>query len=535
MNVFTENHDFYPTPRAVVERMLMGEDVAGKTILEPSAGKGDICTVLREFGASNILVCENDEHNRKLLKGKYDEFLCDDFLQLTAERVSHVNMIVMNPPFSRGAEHINHAFEIAPPGCTVIALCNSANFTRSFRSGSIKLMEENIANYGSRENLQSCFDTAERKTDVQVSLIKLYKEGEGSSEFAGYMFENVDSDPLNGNHTKGIVGYNLVRELVNRYVSAVRMFDETMEAAKRINDMARFDDPEDNGKPEYWKANIPIKFDAVKIDNKGIGGKVTRNIYKKELKRYYWGIIFRKLNMEKYTTQELREQLNKFIETQGCVPFTMYNVYKVIDMVIQTNGQRMRRALTEVFDRICALSAQNSTAGEKWKTNSNYMVNRRFIANYIGDYDARWPREYVTIRYGGNADIIDDFCRALCWLTATNYDDIGNFRSCAGYKDDKVRKWGEWFEWGFFRVRVYKKGTAHFEFLDEKIWQRFNMEVAKSKGWKLGSKEDKTRKPRKNKEAKEDTTVPAVVEYPIEAGTEKTEKIDNNQTLFDIL
>ena len=60
MNIFSSNADFYPTPREVVERMLMGEDIVGKTILEPSAGKGDIGTVLREYAATNILLCEND-------------------------------------------------------------------------------------------------------------------------------------------------------------------------------------------------------------------------------------------------------------------------------------------------------------------------------------------------------------------------------------------------------------------------------------------------------------------------------------------
>lgn len=39
MNLFTDNPDFYPTPNAVIEQMMMGEDFIGKTIQEPSAGK----------------------------------------------------------------------------------------------------------------------------------------------------------------------------------------------------------------------------------------------------------------------------------------------------------------------------------------------------------------------------------------------------------------------------------------------------------------------------------------------------------------
>ena len=35
------------------------------------------------------------------------------------------------------------------------------------------------------------------------------------------------------------------------------------------------------------------------------------------------------MNMEKYATQQLREQINKFIEQQESVPFTMFNIYRV--------------------------------------------------------------------------------------------------------------------------------------------------------------------------------------------------------------
>ncbi|MDR2888097.1 MAG: DUF4942 domain-containing protein [Bacteroidales bacterium] len=43
-------------------------------------------------------------------------------------------------------------------------------------------------------------------------------------------------------------------------------------------------------------------------------------------------------------------------------------------------------------------------------------------------------------------------------------------------------EWGQWYEWGFFRIRGYKKGTMHFEFTDENVWELFNRRVAETKG-----------------------------------------------------
>ena len=74
--------------------------------------------------------------------------------------------------------------------------------------------------------------------------------------------------------------------------------------------------------------------------------------------------------MGKYVTGSVMADINKFVEQQQAVPFTMENIYKVIEIVIGTNGSRMERVLVEVFDRICSLSSDNSEAGEKWKTNS---------------------------------------------------------------------------------------------------------------------------------------------------------------------
>ena len=490
MNMFSYNSDFYPTPKEVIAQMMMGEDIVGKTILEPSAGSGNIVDWLKQNGARQVIACENDPTLLRILRGKCD-ILAEDFLTVTSEQISHCDYIVMNPPFSHGAEHILHAFDIAPAGCTVVALCNSSNFDTCWRNKTKDRLRETIDLYGQREFLGRVFSTAERQTDVCVELVKLYKPGEGASEFDGYFFEQYDSD-VSGTTQEGLMQYNFVRDIVNRYVSAVRMFDEVMDMSKRINEVADFYDFQTVTDPKTGETRqerqsyggLPITFGA---QTKGEHPTaITHQRYKRELQKHYWHIIFQKLNMEKYATRELREQINRFIESQKCAPFTMKNIYRVLDMVVQTNGQRMLTALEEAFDLICSLSAENSTAGEKWKTNANYMVNRRFIVDYITEgyfYGSTRP----TVDFpcgGGRVDRIEDVCKALCYLTGRNYDDIERLTYVG-----RGQQWGQWFEWGFFRCRGYKKGTMHFEFLDEDVWARFNYEVAvqksKTKGWDL--------------------------------------------------
>lgn len=51
------NEDFYPTPQSVIEYMISGVDLSGKTVLEPSAGSGNIIDTLKSLGAA-VLACE---------------------------------------------------------------------------------------------------------------------------------------------------------------------------------------------------------------------------------------------------------------------------------------------------------------------------------------------------------------------------------------------------------------------------------------------------------------------------------------------
>lgn len=468
-NLFSK--ELYPTPPEVIERMMMGEDYVGKTILEPSAGTGNIVGWLQQNGAGRVIACEIDSRLRSVLGDKC-EIIGTDFLQVSSEQVSHIDMIVMNPPFSNADEHILHAWEIAPAGCTIVALCNTSTIDYYHYDRKKALLKQTVEQNGNHEKLGRVFSNSERNTDVCVSLVKLYKPGSGEDEFAGFFTEEDDYEERNPG-VEGLMPYNAVRDIVNRYVMAVQMFDSAMNAANEINAITKGNDC------------FSIRFGAF---NKT--GQVTRDQYKNELQKASWRWIFKKLDMQRFVTKSVREKINQLVESQQAVPFTMKNVYRLLDMIVQTHGQRMQSTLEEAFDTICSFSAQNSTAGETWKTNSNYMVNRKFILPDITEYMSYGyisSPDYVRICCCARGeDQMDDIHLALCHLTGTpppnEYKDMFSSK----IRDMKL-PWGEWGEWGFFRIKGFKKGTMHFEFKDEEVWAKFNQAVASARGWQVGS------------------------------------------------
>lgn len=479
--------DFYPTPAEVVERMLMDADVAGKYILEPSAGSGNIVDVLNRLAPKEVYACEIDPKLRKVLSGKCN-VIGDDFLQLTSEDVSHIDIIVMNPPFSRCEEHILHAYDIAPEGCHIISLCNYEMLHKYFHSTNRKRIQELINKYGYDEDFGSCFKQAERYTDCRIGCINLFKPRTGANEFDGFFFD--ESDDYENSDTAGILPYNAIRDIVNRYVAAVRRFDAVMEASKEINELtAMFE-------------HTPIKFGAFWVGERR-SAEITRDVFRKELQKAAWRQVFSQLDMDRYVTKSVREQINRFVERQVNRPFTMRNIFRMLEMIVATHGNRMEQTLVEAFDLICSYSADNTSVGEKWKTNSNYMINRRFIVPGLAEgYSWGGSNDYVTLGYYTRVEEFEDIIRALCYITGTPYERTVHLKD---FVNENSIAWGKWVNMtrivvkrdgngeiidkdvitGFFRIRAYKKGTIHFEFIDEEVWAKFNIAVAKIKGWQL--------------------------------------------------
>lgn len=458
--------------------MLKGHDVAGKIILEPSAGSGNIVDFLKKEYAKEVIACELNAKLRKIVESKCT-VICDDFLKVQAEDISHIDMIVMNPPFSDARRHILHAYEIAPGGCEIVALCNSSDLRNSWNlTQDQKKIQELVENYGYEEDFHDCFSNAERKTNVYVSCVHLYKPKSGDFEFEDYMFSTVDEETYS-KQENGLVEYNVVRDVVARYIEAVKRFDSVQKASKEINDLTSL----------FRTGWSGIVFGAHDIEKKS--NNITRDYFKKTLQKQAWRYIINKLELGKFVTSKVREQINAFVEKQVNIPFTMKNIYQMIYMIIGTHDERMNNCLVEAFDNICSFSAENSTAGEKWKTNANYMVNKRFIVPCITDYDIyanKSPYLHLSA-YSGQYDKIEDVILALIHLTGKKPAD-----TIRNYINSNDLAWGEWHDCGtFFRFRGYKKGTMHFEFVDEKVWELFNRRVSELKGWQLGKSTKKKR------------------------------------------
>ncbi len=280
-----------------------------------------------------------------------------------------------------------------------------------------------------------------------------------STEFDDFFTDEQD-DPEK--HENSIMSYNAVREVVQRYVNAVKLYDQVLETAVKMNELTSH------------LAHVKDVVFTCTQDKV----QVSRDDFAKELQKKSWGWIIGKMNLQKYSTRGLMDDINKFVEQQKNAKFTMKNIYLMLDAIVQTAGQRMDKALLEVFDNLTMHYHENRWNVEGWKTNSHYLVNKKFIESYIAPV-SRWGSGMDIS--SGRADRLDDLDKALCYLTGAPWTNERRFYPSVSGK----QTWGEWFYWGFFEVKLFKKGTGHFKFKDENVWALFNQQIARIKGFPL--------------------------------------------------
>ena len=125
--------DFYATPLESVYAFLDCYDGIGPydSILEPSAGNGNIIKALRDRGYTNhIDAIELREEERDHLIGLADRVGILDYLTDTG--LGKYDVIIGNPPYSLAQEFIDKSLSLLRPGGRLIFLLRT-NFLESVR------------------------------------------------------------------------------------------------------------------------------------------------------------------------------------------------------------------------------------------------------------------------------------------------------------------------------------------------------------------------------------------------------------------
>ena len=492
INYFGNNQDFYPTPSRLIDKMLLGLTMYQyQNILEPSAGKGDLADGIKEKiriqehshrgTDQNILdTIEVDENLRHILRGKKHHVVHDDFL--TYDTAKRYDLIVMNPPFSRGEWHLLKALDMQKNGGKVICLLNAETIKNQYSNPRRELARK-LAEYNAEiEYIPGAFADAERPTGVEIALIKAtIPEAKKSSFFFDDLKLKSEESYRAKPQGQELTQADFIENLVERYNVEIRAGIRLIEEYEAL-------------KPQIlvsMKENRDTPIIKMEIDGGGFSRSTnqTINAYVKKVRYKYWEYLFSgqspaKVFVSRCTSNMQSELLNR-IEKMTNYDFSLFNINQIKIELIMGMSKAAEETILKVFNDLSDAHAYNDFDSKNihyfngWKTNKSWIINKKVIIPMYHAF-SEWNGKPEFSRYR-TLQTLSDIEKALDYL------DQGE-TTCWGSLENNLRRAEEAgitknIDTKHFTMTFYKKGTCHLIFKKLDLLKKLNIFGSQKKGW----------------------------------------------------
>lgn len=480
--------DFYPTPEHLINKMLFGVDFRMiKSILEPSAGKGNIAEKIREkekLYTTNYnkfsfdLDCiEADQNLQHILKGKNFRVVYNDFL--TYNTMKEYDLIVMNPPFSNGCKHLLKALEMQQRnGGAVVCLLNAETLKNPCTNDRQNLQRK-LTGYNAKiEFIQDAFLDAERKTAVEIALVKVQlPEVHRESFILEGLRKTQEQREIETEESTQLIDSDFFKAIVNQYQleveAGIKLIKEYYAMQPFI--LSQFGKDEKTGET-IQKGGCIISMTCSK-------NGLSVNEYIKAVRRKYWTALFENKKFIGQLTNNLQRDFYNKVEELSNYDFSLYNIYQLkIDMQKKV-VKGIEDTIIELFDELSHKysywdeTSKNIHYYNGWKTNQSWIINKKVIIplsaynEFLGRYESS---DYKIVNK------LQDIEKCFNYLDgglteAVDLEESLKFAEEYGETKDIQLK--------YFTVTFYKKGTCHITFNNEELLKKFNIFGSQHKGW----------------------------------------------------
>lgn len=478
--MFKDNKDFFPTPLTLINKMISNVDFNQvKTILEPSAGKGDILEVLEQkrkyYKHLDIDCIELDQNLQLILKGKNYRLIHDDFL--TFDSMKQYDLILANFPFSDGEKHLLKALQMQErSGGAIICIVNAETLRNDYTNAR-KDINRRLTEYNAEiEYITDGFVDAERKTYVEVALIKVIIPEVKTDSFildglkkAQEQREYVEQDQTS------IVENDFFKAIVNQYnlevKAGINLIKEYYAMSPFI--LSEFDKDGQKGKPI-------LELD-LESNHNGYSNKLTINGFIEAVRFKYWTALFNNQKFIGKLTENLRYEFYKKINELKQYDFTLYNIKQLQVEMSKNVVKGVEETILKLFEELSYKhhwrddTSSNIHYYNGWKTNQSWIINKKVIiplsAYGWGGYR---PTDYKVL------DKLTDIEKCFNYLDgglteALDLQEQLKFAEGCGETKKIPLK--------YFKVTFYKKGTCHIEFNNLELLKKFNIFGSQHKGW----------------------------------------------------
>lgn len=494
--MFTDNKDFYPTPEAIINKMLCDIDFKMiHSILEPSAGKGNIVEAIKKkekFYSStynkvnyDIDCIESDQNLQSILKGKNFRVVYNDFL--TYDTMKEYDLIIMNPPFSNGCKHLLKALEMQQRnGGAIVCLLNAETLKNPFTNDR-QYLQRKLTEYNAKvEFIQDAFLDAERKTAVEIALVKVQLPEVQRKSFIldGLQKAQQQREIEADTESTQLIDSDFFKAIVNQYnlevEAGIKLIKEYYAMKPFI--LSQFGKDKETGET-IQQGGCILSLDIGSNRDK-YKNKLSINEYIREVRGKYWKALFENKKFIGQLTNNLQRDFYNKVEELKDYDFSLYNIYQLkIDMQKKV-VKGIEDTIIELFDELSHKyhyldeTSKNIHYYNGWKTNKSWIINKKVIIP-LKAYDDYYTDRFRPTHY--------DIVRKLQDIEKCfNYLD-GGLTEAVDLEESLqfAEEYGETknIQLKYFTVTFYKKGTCHIIFNDDELLKKFNIFGSQHKGW----------------------------------------------------
>lgn len=352
--------EFYPTPPEVAGRLFAGIDWKKvNTILEPSAGKGDLLDLavnmrkgaFRHMGSYfslrdsdlDIDCVEIDENLRSILIGKGWRVVHDDFL--TYQTRKRYDLVLMNPPFSNGELHLLHALELLENGGQIACVLNAETIRNPFTK-SRKALLKSLSRLGaSIRYFNNGFAHAQRKADVDVAIINVtIPEAKVDTSIWDGLKLAQEQAAQEAGEEKELAPASAVDRLIREYDLLCAAGIELMKKYSGVSKYIK------NGKDEYSHPIIELKVSG--HDAGMVCGSREINMFLTAARSRYWHELFDLPELKERMTSAMKDEYGNTVSEMRKYEFSEFNVRQVIAKIMGQLNEGVEVAIIKCFDKL---------------------------------------------------------------------------------------------------------------------------------------------------------------------------------------
>ena len=538
-----QTSEFYPTPESLVLKMLEGVDLDhAQTILEPSAGKGDILRGLAKhkfkYNENLDIDCiEIDPHLRQILKYNFGER--EDVLKKESRSIRD-KYYGCEHNYNKGWVYYNDATRTYEP----IPLNDrqrldeiEAELETFFKKG-IHIVHDDFLAYepfkqynliimnppfsnGDKHLLKAlklqekgggviCLLNAETiknpYTETRKELIRQLNKYNAQIEY-------IDNAFVSAERTTG-VEVALIKVFIEQVQEESDIFNH-FKKAEKIDDV--YENVTDLQVTDYikaavnqfnvevksglelirqYRALVPYMLDSFDESNKyrkpilrltntterSYYDCITVNDYLKDVRLKYWKALLSNPKFVGKLTSKLQKEYRKKVAQLADYDFTEFNIY---NLSVEMNAQIKQGVEDEIIAMFDRLTAEHSYYPECTK-------NRHYYDGWTTNKAHKIDKKVIIPTYGiyGSWDgqprsyrareVLEDIERILNFLDGGMTRDVDLWNNLEiSFKNGITKN----IELKYFNATFYKKGTVHLVFTCPELIERFNIYAAQNKSW----------------------------------------------------